>query len=202
MAHLAAGPRLALAVEVEVRGRIGEDLAPSRPPRRRPDCAISTRGAVRSVAPSGRPQIARIWFSNCEVARALDRPVAAIVDARRHLVEHRLAADGEKLERQHADIVERVGDPRGQRLGLGDCAGRAPAPAGTLEATRMPPSWRLRGAVPEHDLAVRAAAEQDREFGIEARPRPRGSHGAPRDRRPRPPRPRPGSSIRAWPLPS
>ena len=46
---------------------VGEDLRASRRLRRRSDSASRRRGATRSVAPSGRPQIARIWFSNCEV---------------------------------------------------------------------------------------------------------------------------------------
>ena len=60
VAHLAAGAGFALAVEVEMGGGVGEDVRPSRrlpPPTR---LRISTRGAVRSVAPSGRPQIARM----------------------------------------------------------------------------------------------------------------------------------------------
>ena len=125
---------------------VGEDLAPALRRRSPIRFRISTRGALRSVAPSGRPQIARIWFSNCEVTRALDRPVAAIVHARRHLVEHRLVADREEFERQHPDIVERLGDAARQRLGRGDRPGRAPAPAGTVERSRMPRLWTLRGA--------------------------------------------------------
>src|SRR3546814_12422643 len=41
--------------------------------------------------------------------RALDRPVSAVVDARRHLVEHRPFRACEEFERQHADIVELFG---------------------------------------------------------------------------------------------
>ena len=53
--------------------------------------------------------------------RAFNRPVAAVVDAGRHLVEQRAFRRGEELAGQHADIVERLGDPlrhRRRRLGL------------------------------------------------------------------------------------
>ncbi len=46
---------------------------------------------------------------------ALDRPVPAIVHARRHFVENRLVAEREELHRHHPDIVERRRYPAGQR---------------------------------------------------------------------------------------
>ena len=50
--------------------------------------------------------------------RPLDRPMAAVVDARRHLVKNRTLVGGEKFAGEDAHIVEIVGDPRHQRAGL------------------------------------------------------------------------------------
>src|SRR3546814_1997276 len=47
--------------------------------------------------------------------RALDRPVAAVVDARRHFVEDGSLVGGEKFAGEDADIVELGGDLRHQR---------------------------------------------------------------------------------------
>ena len=44
--------------------------------------------------------------------RALDRPVARVVHARRELVRQQRAADVEELEREHADVPELVEEPR------------------------------------------------------------------------------------------
>ena len=125
MPHLAAGAGLALAVEVEVRRRGRRGSRASRPTSSPIRLRISTRGATRSVAPSGRPQIARMWFSNCEVERALDRPVAAIVDARRHLVEHRPVRGARRTPgsaRRHSRARRRPARraPRPRRPGAGD----------------------------------------------------------------------------------
>ena len=49
-----------------------------------------------------------------------DGPMAAIVDPRRHLVEDRRACQSEEFHRHHPDIVERVGDPAGERLARRD----------------------------------------------------------------------------------
>ena len=46
--------------------------------------------------------------------RALDRPVPRIVHPRCHFVEHRAVRGGEELDREHADIIECIGDLAGQ----------------------------------------------------------------------------------------
>ena len=164
----------------------------SRPPRRRSGCASRPAARSRSVAPSGRPQIARIWFSNCEVSAPSIVQWPLLWTRGAISLNIGLAADREEFQRQHADMAERVGDAPGERLAPRRSRRRAPAPAGTSERTRMPPSWRLRGASQIDDLAVRAAAEQDREFGVEGdeafEDRGRAAHRRPRPRRPRPAR--------------
>ena len=138
---------------------------------RRPSCSTSSpirlsirRGAGRAGSPSGRPQIARTCCSNCEVSGALDRPVAAVVHARRDLVDHRRRRAGEELDRQHPDMVERLGDAR-RRVASAHL--RAIGGAGArVGARRMPP--RARSAASDRaDLAVGPRASDDREFGVE-----------------------------------
>ena len=48
--------------------------------------------------------------------RALDRPVAGVVDARRQLVGQELAIVLEQLDREHADVVEVVEEAQRDRL--------------------------------------------------------------------------------------
>src|SRR3546814_8492249 len=52
-------------------------------------------------------------------ARALDRPMAGIVNARGHFVEHRPVLRREELKRQHAHIIERLGDRAGKLARFG-----------------------------------------------------------------------------------
>ena len=75
--------------------------------------------------------------------RAVDRPVAGIVHARRDLVDDQPlgavgAARHEQLDADDADIVERLEDARGDRLGR-SLRGPAPTRAGTRVRARM---WR------------------------------------------------------------
>ena len=66
-AHLAAGARFALAVKMQACARFGCKLRPAvdvGPIR----FSIRAGGDQRRVDPSGRPQIARICCSNCEVS--------------------------------------------------------------------------------------------------------------------------------------
>ena len=68
MPHLAAGPRFALAVEVEVGAGLGDQSRPSARRRRRSDFPSSRRPITSDGSPSGRPQMARTCCSNCEVS--------------------------------------------------------------------------------------------------------------------------------------
>ncbi len=63
MTHLAAGTRLSLAVEVQMRLGIGQDRAPAV--RLVADQIVHRHPRSASlVLPSGNPHMARIWFSN------------------------------------------------------------------------------------------------------------------------------------------
>ena len=87
VAHLAAGPRLGLAVEVEAGVRLAGSLAQA-------SAASPIRFSIIGVAsgrarsPSGSPQMARMCCSNWPVEAAVLGPVAGIVHARRDLVDH------------------------------------------------------------------------------------------------------------------
>ena len=108
-----------LAVEVEVRA--GDRAArPRRAARARSGSPSATRRD--SVEPSGRPRIARRWFSNWLVAAPSIVQWPGVVDARRELVREQLAADVEELEREHADVAELVEQARAVLLGLAPAA--------------------------------------------------------------------------------
>src|SRR3546814_3521419 len=95
--------------------------------------------------------------------RARDRPVAAVVDARRHFVEDGSLVGGEKFAGEDADIVELGGDLRHQRarfrLLIEDDLRRGQA--GSPEDAAF---VDVDGRVPEADFAVDAANEDDRNF--------------------------------------
>ena len=177
MAHLAAGPGLGLAVEMQAGARLGQmSRQPSKSSPIR--LCISTRSVRAPRLPSGSPQMARICCSNCEVTAAVERPMAGIVDARRDLVDQQLGAAGvsshEHLHRQHADIIQRLGDARRA------CA-RASAQIG---ADRR----RGRGASQDVmlvDVLGRRPRRRNRRRGRAPRPpKPRGEgHEALEDRR-------------------
>ena len=96
--------------------------------------SISTSRPARLVSPRGRPQIARTCCSNCERDRALDRPVAAVVNPRRDLVDQGAALGGEEFDGHDADMAERTGKRAGDgRRGIEDVAtggGRGPSSGG------------------------------------------------------------------------
>ena len=198
--------RVLLAVEVEMGLRVGEDLGASRRRRRRSDCASRRAARCSAVLPSGRPQIGADMILELRGHRALDRPVAAIVHARRHLVEDRPPAGREKLDRQHADMVERVGDPAAERARLRrSLASRISAAPARSSVSRMPSCGMLRGA--SQTTISPSAPRQSRitENSASKRDRSASSTGRARRRIARPSRPLRivrRRSIRAWPLPS
>ena len=63
-----------------------------------------THGASAPVAPSGRPRIARRWFSNWLVSAPSIVQWRRVVDTRRELVREQPPADLEELDREHADV--------------------------------------------------------------------------------------------------
>ena len=69
--------------------------------------------------------------------RALDRPVAGVVDARRELVREQAAADVEELEREHADVAELVEQP----VAYSSASACGASSAGARDVRRIPPSW-------------------------------------------------------------
>ena len=106
VAHLAALSRLRLAVEMEVRGRVGD--------QRRPVLDIGAdqvlHGGVGAPCRGAERQAA----DGADVLRelaggaALDGPMTRIVDARRDLVDQQPAVPGdEELDAEHADMIER-----------------------------------------------------------------------------------------------
>ena len=52
--------------------------------------------------------------------RALDRPVAAVVHARRDLVDQRPGRRCEEFDREHSDVAERFGDAQRRFARFGD----------------------------------------------------------------------------------
>ena len=97
--------------------------------------------------------------------RAFDGPVAGIVDARGHLVEHRAMRGGEELQRQHADIVQRLSDLGGELARSGTCASTS-GTAGTVDVEECR-VMRVCGGVPERHAAICRAHEDDRKLGLE-----------------------------------
>ena len=125
----------------------------------------------RSVAPSGQPATARMWFSNWLTAQAVDGPVAGVVHARGDLVDQqrlgrRRSPEVEHLHRQHADVAERVGDGRRRCRGRAPRCGRRQA-RGTAEVRRMPPSWCWSGRRRSAISPSTAAHEQHRDLALE-----------------------------------
>src|SRR3954462_1422644 len=110
MAHLAAGPRLRFAVQVQVRAGVAEEARP----------------IVRLVAdqvahldlsePAARAERPAAHGSNMLLELggrgSLDRPMARVVHPRRDLVDDEALgsglADEKHLDRDHADIAERI----------------------------------------------------------------------------------------------
>ena len=139
VAHLAAGPRLALAVEVQMRARQGEHALPGRLDRRRraaakPEVAEQVEHHRRRMQ-ARRDQRRAGHRPHLQVelrqVAGIDAVVARVVRPRRHLVgDERAAVEHEQLDAEHADVADRRGDALGQghRLGRGGRR-RPPAPA-------------------------------------------------------------------------
>ena len=128
-------------------------------------------------------------------ARRVERPVPAVVRARRELVDEQPIVDDEHLDGQHADVVERVGDLRR----------RARRRRGACErhdgAVEDPVDVRVVRRRVDRGLAVGAAGEHDGDLAVEraaaARARTADGRAAPTPRRARR-----GESTVTCPLPS
>src|SRR3984885_3783214 len=110
MAHLAPRSDLDFAVEMQSEIRLSEDVAPV--------LSVLTDQIVHFDPATPRCRAERPAGDRADVLlelrglRALERPMAGIVDAGRDLVDHeRLVAvmitGHEHFDRQHADIIER-----------------------------------------------------------------------------------------------
>ena len=100
--------------------------------------------------------------------RALDRPVAAVVDARGELVDHRARPAGqlEQLHGQHA----RPGPGRGRSKSAISAASKATigwTGAGATVSARIPRSWRLRATGNASGAPGAVAGAHDRQLGLE-----------------------------------
>ena len=166
MAHLAPGARGGLAVEVQVVGRIGQHGGPVLG---RVADHVAHFHPVRGEARIAQRQAADRADVVFELAgdRALDRPVARIVDPRGHLVEHRAGTGREEFKRRHPDIVQRFGHLAGQRARLGHLA-QHQRPGRHGRAGQDPAFVDILGAVPEHRGAILPAGQDHAEFGAEA----------------------------------
>src|SRR3984885_9828254 len=133
--HLAARADFELAIEMQAEVRLGEDVAPVLSVLA--DQIVHFDPAAphcRAKRPAGDSADMLLELRGL---RALKRPVAGIVDARRDLVDHErfaavMVAGDEHLDRKHADIIERFEHRRADPLGLGrrlraDARGRAGA---------------------------------------------------------------------------
>ena len=98
-----------LAVEMQPPRLLGRQLAPAL------DVGADQIGhhsvAVASVAPSGQPAMARMWFSNWLTSAGVDGPVAGIVHPRRDLVDEKARAVF-ALEHLHAQARRHSRAPR------------------------------------------------------------------------------------------
>ena len=176
MPELATGPR-GLAVEMEVgagdpenRGSI-RNVSPIRLTiAETPLTAVGAQAAARD-----RAQMV------LELARlgAFDRPVPRVVDARRHLVGEQLALVLEQLDREHADVVERLERLCGDGDRLRRRALRAASGAGAIDSAQDAVAVHVFDERPVRGLAGAAARGEDRQLALERDERLRGSSGRP-----------------------
>ena len=112
VAHLPAWPCLAFSIEVQRGSRLGHIIGPSFDVR--PDQIFHCRagGHQRWVAKRQTQDSTEVLLKLRGVG-PLDRPMAAIVNARGHFVDDRCAATGEIFDSQHADMVQSIGDGSG-----------------------------------------------------------------------------------------
>src|ERR1700735_3285521 len=124
MAHLAARSDLELAVKMQSEIGLAEDVAPVLSVLT--DQIVhfdpaATRGRAERPAGNGADMLLEL-----RGLRALESPMAGIVDTRRDLVDDKrlmavMITDDEHFDGQHADIIERSNHGGGNALGLGCC---------------------------------------------------------------------------------
>ena len=124
VAHLAAGPRLGLAVEMQLHAGIGEQVAPGRRYRRRQ--VLHYRVGMAFGGAKGQAADRADELLELAGDAGIDGPVAGIVRPRRKLVHQDVARLGhEHLDAENADEVD-PGDMPGDGFGPGDHRGIHP----------------------------------------------------------------------------
>ena len=73
---------------------------------------------------------------------------------------------GEEFQRQHADIVQGIGDLAGKLARFGDLR-RDRLACGKMRGGQNPAAMFVAGRIPEADFALLAAHEDDRKLGLE-----------------------------------
>src|SRR3954468_5845906 len=109
MAHLAAGAGFAFAVEMEVDATFGDEFGPALDVAAdevlHHRVAAGEAGDARRQAANGADVLLELRGD-----RALDGPVAAVVDAGRDLVDDGAVGAGEEFDGEDADMAESLGD--------------------------------------------------------------------------------------------
>src|SRR5579872_5880091 len=169
MPHLAAGPRFELAVKMEAKPRLGENVEPGR--RLFADQVAHLDRAEprrRAERPAG---YGANMLLELRGQRAVDRPMAGIVDARGEFVDDQalravMVAHDEHLDRENADIVQGLDDLARdlarRRLGRGAHHG------GQTRAGEDVALVLVLAKIEGGEIAVEAARGDQRDFALEA----------------------------------
>ena len=195
MAELPPRPRL-LAVAVQVR-------AGDRQDRRRVRLAadhVDHRDVLPdAVAPSGKPRIARRWFSNWLVSapsivqcpELCTRGAISLASSPPSAL--RTARSRARRRNPSAPAIARA------YASAGAWSSRGESGAGAYDTRRIPSRWMVLDERIAAQLAVAAARRQHRQLAVEAARTPPGSSGTPPSA-PRPPLERPRAAQHRLPL--
>ena len=211
VAHLAAAPRLRLAVQVQLGRRMAQHLAPLRLARRAlaspsnhrsPSRFTITAGVCCRVSPSGRSASTRACCSNCDVTQAsIEKCPLLCGRGAISLTSSAPSRVDEHLDAEDAAVIERRGDARCDLAGAGDRAS-ALTRAGTIDTSRMPSRCRFSADRPRRAVAALVARDDHRYLARERDPSLEhawlAAHRAPRlAQRPRASHARPGPCRRS-----
>ena len=122
-----------------------------------------THGASAPVDPEREPEDRPEVVLELARLRAVDRPVASVVHARRELVRQQPPLDLEELHREHADIAELLHERGAELLGV---TLRSVARRGASDAEN-PVAMDVLAHRPEPRLPVASAHTDDRELAVE-----------------------------------
>ena len=117
MPHFSPRTRFALVVEMKVAAATRPLVRPTVRRRGRSDFPSLPRRNQRRIA-EGKAEYGAQVLLELRGMGALDRPVAAIVDARRHFVDHRPSAQAKNSTVSTPTWSERIGDGPGPGDGL------------------------------------------------------------------------------------